>query len=61
MSEEMKAKVVKILKGAAIAALAAGLTTGAQLLTQTDFGSKTPLVMFLASVLVNAAKVMAKL
>ena len=57
LSEETKAKLYKIAKGAAIAGLGAALVAVAEMLGAMEFGAWTPWAVALASVLVNAAKV----
>ena len=46
----------KIAIGAVVAVAGAGLTYVAQTVSQVDFGSYTPIVVALASILVNTAR-----
>ena len=48
--------LLKILKGAAVAVAGALLTYIATIVTQIDFGAYTPVVVAIASILVNAAR-----
>ena len=56
MTEEIKIKLIKTLKGAAIAGGGVAVTYFLQALTQIDFGSYTPIVVGISSVLINALK-----
>ena len=58
LSEETKAKLYKIAKGAAIAALGASLVAVAEMLGAMEFGAWTPWAVALASILIYLAKVM---
>jgi len=56
-----KEQWIKIGKGALIAFLAAGVTAAAQFLLQIDFGQWNPVVQAVLGIVINAAKVSAKL
>lgn len=57
----MKDQLKKIAKGAAIAALAAGLVTACEMTLGMDFGAWTPTIQAVAGIVLNAAKVLMKL
>ena len=51
-----KETVIKIFKGAAIAASGAVLTYLAQYISSADFGVYTPVVVAVSSIIINAGK-----
>lgn len=51
-----KETVIKIFKGAAIAASGAVLTYLAQYVSSADFGVYTPVVVAVSSIIINAGK-----
>jgi energy-converting hydrogenase Eha subunit C len=51
----------KILKGAMIAFLSAGITAALQSVAEMDFGARTALVQAVIAVMLNVLKVAAKL
>lgn len=55
--DEIFKKAKKIGMGALMAGMGAGVVTALQFLQGMDFGSYTPVVVALAAILINAARV----
>lgn len=61
LSDENKAKIKSIIKGALIAGAGLALVSAAEALKVADFGDNQALAVAVASILVNVGKVLAKL